>query len=275
MDLVIRPIEGLAEYHACEVLQRRIWNMPDELEVVPLHLLVTAHRNGGLLLGAFRGGELTGFVFGFPGLDAGGRPKHCSHMMGVVPELQNAGIGFRLKCAQREAVLAQGFDLATWTYDPLESRNARLNIHRLGAVCQTYIRDYYGPLTDGLNAGLPSDRFQVEWWIADRRVQERLDGVSGDAWSTSLPRVNATVRTSGGLLTPGVLSLELEADAIEVEIPADYQAIKAADAGLAMEWRMVMRTVFETCFAAGYRATGFRSSQLGESRRSFYVLAVE
>ncbi|MGD9316090.1 MAG: GNAT family N-acetyltransferase, partial [Anaerolineae bacterium] len=131
MNVLIRPLESIAEFHACEALQRRVWVLPDDLEVVPLHLLLTAQRNGGLVLGAFDGGELVGFLFGFPAYDQDGRPKHCSHMMGVDPDCQGAGIGYQLKLAQREFALAQGLDLVTWTYDPLESRNAYLNIHKL------------------------------------------------------------------------------------------------------------------------------------------------
>lgn len=271
MDLLIRPIASFSEYHACEALQRRIWNMPDELEVVPLHLLVTAHRNGGLLLGAFRG-QLVGFVFGFPGLDRQGRPKHCSHMMGVVPELQGTGIGFRLKLAQREAVLAQGFDRVTWTYDPLESRNAHLNIQRLGTVCREYLRDFYGPLADGLNAGLPTDRFQVDWCVADDRVAHRLAGETFEPWPTNLPRVNETIRAGGGLLAPGSLRLDPPAQLVRVEIPADYQALKAADPGLALEWRLATRALFEAYFAAGFRVVGHQNVKEGGQHHSFYVL---
>jgi predicted GNAT superfamily acetyltransferase len=273
-DLAIRPVESLAEYHACEALQRRIWSMPDDLEVVPLHLLVTAHRNGGLLLGAFRDGELAGFVFGFPGLDRSGKPKHSSHMMGVVPALQSTGIGFRLKCAQREAVLAQGFDLVTWTYDPLESRNAHLNIQRLGAVSGEYIRDYYGPLDDGLNAGLPTDRLQVEWRVASDRVAQRLAGESREPWPAELPRLNGTVLTEQELLAPGSLCLDPPAQVVAVEIPADYQVIKSADPGLALEWRMATRSIFEAAFAAGYWVTGHQNAHQGGHRRSYYVLEV-
>ncbi len=100
--------------------------------------------------------------------------KHCSHQLGVLPEWQSRGVGYALKVAQREAVLNQGVRLITWTYDPLESKNARLNIAKLGAVCNTYIRDYYGELRDDLNRGLATDRFQVDWWIASRRIETRL-----------------------------------------------------------------------------------------------------
>ena len=158
----IRPVSEQAEYLATERLQSEVWNLPD-VEIVPLHVLVTAAKNGGLLLGAFDGDRLAGFVFGFPGLTADGRLKHCSHMAGVHPDYRDQNLGYRLKLAQREVVLSQGIDLITWTFDPLEARNAWLNFHKLGAVCNTYLRNVYGDMRDGLNAGLPSDRLQVEW----------------------------------------------------------------------------------------------------------------
>ncbi|MGD9144723.1 MAG: GNAT family N-acetyltransferase [Anaerolineae bacterium] len=275
MNVLIRPLESIAEFHACEALQRRVWVLPDDLEVVPLHLLLTAQRNGGLVLGAFDGGELVGFLFGFPAYDQDGRPKHCSHMMGVDPDCQGAGIGYQLKLAQREFALAQGLDLVTWTYDPLESRNAYLNIHKLGGVCRTYIRDYYGPLDDGLNSGLPTDRFQVDWWITGDRVERRLAGQVGERVGSSALIVNATGQTSDGLLTPGLLALDADQPSLQVETPTDYQAIKAADPALALEWRLAMRQVFEACFATGYTVVDFLSCRTGSGRRSFYILRAD
>jgi chorismate synthase len=275
MMISIRPIQTIAEYHACEALQRRVWAMPDDLEVVPLHLLVTVHRGGGLLLGAFDGEELVGFVFGFPARGQDGKLKHGSHMLGVAPEYQSAGIGYQLKLAQREAVLGQGLELVTWTYDPLQSRNAYLNIHKLGAVCRTYFQDYYGPMTDALNAGLPSDRFQVDWWIATKRVERRLERGAGESVLGSAFQVNATGHTRDGLLTPCGFAERLEAPILQVEIPADFQPIKRAEPGLAREWRLAMRQVFETCFAAGYTVVDFLSQETDSGRHSFYILQTE
>ena len=181
----IRPVTDHAEYRAVESLQADVWNLPD-VEVVPLHMLVTAARNGGLLLGAFDGDRLAGFVFGFPGLTADGRLKHCSHMAGVHPDYRDQNLGYRLKLAQRAAVLSQGIDLITWTFDPLEARNAWLNFHKLGAICNTYLRNVYGEMRDGLNAGLPSDRLQVDWWIRSERVERRLRGEVSPSSNSSL-----------------------------------------------------------------------------------------
>jgi predicted GNAT superfamily acetyltransferase len=265
-------VHTIAEYHACEALQRRAWPMDDNLEVVPLHLLLSVHNNGGLLLGAFDGGDLVGFVFGYPGLTAEGKPKHCSHMMGVSPEVQSAGIGYRLKLAQRQAVLQQGFDLVTWTFDPLLGRNAYVNLHKLGIVSQTYLPDYYGPLTDGLNAGLPTDRLEVEWWVSSPWVQRRLAGEVAAPFPSAAVQANRTRRTAAGFLEPGPITLDVNAAAVLVEIPVDYQALKAAQATLAMDWRQATRQVFESYFAAVYVAVDFRSEQIEGERRSFYVL---
>ena len=274
MDILIRELTSLDDYRACEGLQRQVWSMGSELDVVPLHLLATAQRNGGLLLGAFHGTELVGFVFGFPGLTAEGTQKHCSHMMGVASNYRGLGIGYRLKLAQREFALDQGHILMTWTYDPLESRNANLNIGKLGAVCRAYIRDYYGPMTDGLNVGLPSDRFQAEWWITSDRVRSRLgDGVVVPP-AADLAQAIAASRTLDGFRAPGPLMLDCDAPSVAVEIPSDYQEIKAVDPVLALRWREATRQVFERYFGDGRAVVGFVHQRVGGELRSFYVLGM-
>jgi predicted GNAT superfamily acetyltransferase len=275
MEISIRPLSSLDEYTACEELQRRVWAMPDDLEVVPLHLLVAVEKNGGLLLGAFDGSELVGFVLGFPGLTREGKAKHYSHLMGVAPGYQSAGIGYHLKLAQRDFALSQGIDLVTWTYDPLESRNAYLNIRNLGAVSRTYIRDCYGPLTDGLSAGLPSDRLQVDWWIAPGRIAQRKIRAAAKPHASGVLQVNETGRTATGLLTPGALRLDTKAPLVQVEIPADYQSIKGADSDLALAWRQATREIFEFYFARDYSVVDFHSRLVEETRRSFYILQAE
>lgn len=272
MDVTIRSLETLAEVRACEDLQRQAWAMADDLEVVPLHLLVTAQRNGGLLLGAFDGESLVGFVFGFPGLTKEGKLKHCSHMMAVAPAYQSLGVGYQLKLAQRAQALAQRFDLITWTYDPLESRNAYLNLHKLGGVCRLYIRDYYGPMADGLNRGLPSDRFEVEWWLDGERVQRRLAGRAVPACPESALRVLETRATAAGLRAPSQSLLDVDAPHVLVEVPAEYQAVKGADSELALAWRLATRAVFEAYFAAGYTVVDFVSRLAEDERRSSYLL---
>jgi predicted GNAT superfamily acetyltransferase len=193
-------------------------------------------------------------------------------MMGVAPGYQGRGVGYQLKLAQREAVLEQGIDLVTWTYDPLESRNAFLNIRKLGCTCRTYVQDYYGPLSDGLSAGLPTDRFQVEWWIGSAAVHRRLAGLSNEQPVEAIVQVNATARTSGGRLVPGRVHLGIDARAIRVEIPANYQALKASDPALALEWRLAVREISEAYFSAGYAVVDFVHRRTRGGGRSHYVL---
>jgi predicted GNAT superfamily acetyltransferase len=275
LEIEIRPIETHDEYRAAEQLQREVWGLEDS-EIVPDHVLLTAQKNGGIVLGAFAitpgGGEqLVGFVFGFVGLTNDGSVKHCSHIAGVAPTYQNQNVGYRLKLAQRECVLGQGMDLITWTFDPLESRNARLNFHKLGVTCRTYLRNLYGDIRDALNAGLPSDRFQVDWRIASAHVANRLS----DRWTG--PSLSAL--RSGGVSVlnhalPGDMPrppkrvLPVTGDRLLIQIPARFQAIRAADLGLARAWREHTRGLFEAAFAAEYTVVDL----LFDQGQSYYLL---
>lgn len=278
---VIKLLESPEDMTVVEELQRAVWP-GSETDVVPAHMLITAVHNGGIVAGAFVEGQMIGFVFGFPGLEStpdGPRPKHCSHMMGIDPGYRDSGVGFALKRAQWQMVRHQGLDHITWTYDPLLSRNAYLNISKLGAVCNTYRRSEYGDMRDGLNAGLPSDRFQVDWWINTRRVERRLDKhprrpLKLDDFSKAElhplyePHVSAS-QQAGGWIRPPEHYPHLEGHLLLAEIPSDFNALKDADFPLARDWRFFSREVFETAFAAGYIVTDF----IFDAGRSFYVLS--
>jgi predicted GNAT superfamily acetyltransferase len=273
---VIRLLESPEDMPAVEALQRAVWP-GSETDVVPAHMLITAVHNGGLIAGAFVEDQLVGFVFGFPGIEFtpdGPRPKHCSHMMGIHPDQRNSGIGFALKRAQWQMVRHQGLDHITWTYDPLLSRNAYLNIAKLGAVCNTYRQSEYGDMRDGLNAGLPSDRFQVDWWINTRRVERRLGKRARrtlkleDFSKAELHPLYAPHRSDDHWLRPPEHFSPLEGNLTLAEIPTDFSALKDADFSLARDWRFFSRELFETAFSDGYIVTDFVFDQ----DRSFYVL---
>ena len=276
-NISIRALKDAAEFRQCEELQRRVWGMED-ISIVPLHLLLTAQKNGGLVLGAFdEQGTMVGFVFGFLGMTDQGQVKHCSHMAGVLPEYQGQQIGYRLKLAQREHVLAQGLDLATWTYDPLEGSNASLNIGKLGVICRTYLPDVYGDTGIQLHLGLPTDRFQIEWWVRSQRVEERLESRHGKltldkALDMGAEKVNRTEFDGRGLLRSETDDRAPGAEAVLIEIPADFQIIKSADMGLAREWRAQTREIFENCFGVGYTVTDFISEVQEGRRHNFYFL---
>jgi len=274
---VIKILETPEDMIAIEALQRAVWH-GSETDVVPAHLLITAVHNGGIVAGAFVDDRIIGFVFGFPGLEStpdGPRPKHCSHMMGVHPDYRDSGVGFALKRAQWQMVRHQGLDHITWTYDPLLSRNAYLNISKLGAVCNTYRRSEYGEMRDGLNVGLPSDRFQVDWWVNTRRVERRLSKrarrpLKLDNFSKAeLQPLYSLQDQAEGWLRPPEHFPALERHLVLAEIPSDFSALKEADFSLARDWRFFSREVFETAFEAGYIVTDF----VYDDGRSFYVLS--
>jgi predicted GNAT superfamily acetyltransferase len=278
--ITIRLLETSEEMSAVEALQREVWP-GSETDIVPAHLLITVVHNGGVVLGAFADESMVGFVFGFPGLEFtpdGPRPKHCSHMAGVHPDHRDQNIGFALKRAQWQMVRHQGLDHITWTYDPLLSRNAHLNIARLGAVCSTYLRSEYGDMRDGLNAGLPSDRFQVDWWINTKRVERRLGKRARPTLKLShLTKVGVRplyeLQAGGaGLPLPPEHIPVVESQLIAAEIPSDFMALKAADFGLARDWRFFSREFFETAFSKGYIVTDFVFDRGGTASRSFYIL---
>jgi predicted GNAT superfamily acetyltransferase len=280
--LDIRFLESADELAAVEKLQQLVWP-GDDIEIVPAHMLLAAVHGGGLLIGAFDGEKLVGFVFGFPGFDPGQqglRPRHCSHMAGVHPDYRDSGVGFKLKRAQWQMVRQQGIERITWTYDPLQSRNAKFNISKLGAVCNTYLPNYYGELRDGLNVGLPSDRFQVDWWVNSQRALHRLSKQPrppldlAHYLSAETPRANSTSINSVGLVTPCLLDVPAResADLLLLEIPSDFMTLKAADAALGLEWRQHTRTLFQGLFAAGYLVTDFIFLR-GSQPRSYYVLS--
>jgi len=278
MAVNIRILETPEEMVDVEELQRIVWP-GSETEVVPIHMLITAAHNGGLVLGAFDGEKMVGFAFGFPGLyevPDGPRLKHCSHMLAVLPELRDSGIGFALKRAQWQIVRKQGLDRITWTYDPLQSRNAYFNIARLGAVCNTYLREVYGEMRDGLNVGLASDRFQVDWWVNTQRVERRLGnrprgelGI-GDYDSAHIPYLYRVAGRPGTFVRPPEHFASPGETMLLAEIPSNFPALREADLALAIAWRAFTRQVFETCFAAGYLVTDVLYDKSGP--RSFYVL---
>ena len=286
----IRIIEDPDEMTAVENLQGIIWP-GDTRSIVPTHMILTAVHSGGLLLGAFDTQtpehNLVGFAFGFPGIyitPDGPRLKHSSHMLGVHPDHRNQGLGFALKRAQWQMVRHQGLDRITWTYDPLLSRNAHLNITRLGAVCNTYLENYYGEMRDSLNIGLPSDRFQVDWWINSERVFRRLSKRARQKLdlahflAAGIEPSNPTQINNKGFPIPGNAGDQTLEEAIQrveklllVEIPADYQRMRTVDRSLALEWRLHCRSMFSKLFNKGYLVTDFIYLP-GNYPRSFYVL---
>jgi len=240
----VRLARSHAEFAACEALSRDIWGAA-ERNVVPRELLLTMQLNGGLVHGAFLpDGRLVGFCFGFAGR-RDGQLRLCSHQLGVVPELRGAGIGIELKQAQRKDALRLGYPLVSWTFDPLEARNAYINLHRLGCIARLYDRNHYGEMEDELNRGLPSDRFEAEWWL-DR--PKPAAPVGQPAVMLRMSGDGAPIRERVDLaMAPAVL----------IAVPEDFQTVKKQNLALAQRWRLESRAALEAALNAGMIAVDF------------------
>jgi len=172
-QITIRKCAGMEELEACVALQKEVWNF-DDVDLVPLRMFVVSQKIGGQTIGAFHGDELVGFAFSIPGSRAGHAYLH-SHMLAVRNAFRNHGLGRRLKLAQREDAIRQGIELLEWTFDPLEIKNAHLNLSRLGAIARRYSVNHYGHSSSPLQGGLPTDRLVAEWWLKSKRVVDLLD----------------------------------------------------------------------------------------------------
>lgn len=261
-DISIRAITDIKGCFSFQAVVRQVWEAK-EIDILPAHALITIAKNGGLVLGAYapdgppESDGMVGIALGWPGLMQGqdGRPilKHCSHQVGVMPGWRGKGIGFHLKLAQRQAVIAQGAtELATWTYDPLQRVNAAFNIHRLGATSNTYMRDVYGKLDDAHNAGMPTDRLQVDWSLTSARVKTALAPKRQcSTWNLDEMEVLHS-QPAVGVRRPGMKDLRLEGAPVAVPIPDSVIALRERDMQVLLEWRLFLRSVFEQAFAAGY-----------------------
>jgi predicted GNAT superfamily acetyltransferase len=278
--IIIEPIttaEGAAEVLRVELVA---WDT-DPIGAVPVHIHMAMAKNGGVLLGAYHDGRLVGYTLGWLGLidphaerPATEQLKLVSHMTGVLPDYRDQGIGYRLKLAQREWALARNLELITWTYDPLESRNANLNLHRLGVVCRTYQRNVYGSMIDRVNAGVESDRFLVQWWITTPRVKNRLAAgpPSLTLATADAQLINPAVFDPQGYPHPAEETAAPSDSRVLVEIPARIQAIRRTSHELTAVWRAHTRNLFESLFAAGYQVTDLIYEPDPSRPRSFYLL---
>ena len=235
---------------AIEDLQERAWEM-DPRGIVPGALMGIIASGGGILLAAYdrdHGDQPVGFVLGLLAR-RDGCLYHASHMLATDPTYQGRGIGAALKRRQREVALAQGLDLMTWTFDPLIARNAHLNLHKLGAISRAYYEDYYGPMDDRFNGGLPTDRLLVEW-----RLNDPVPPVP-----VSVPAPPIPILIAEG----GKPALRLErvpvGAPLSVWVPKDSTAIKERDPAAALDWRLALRRALSWAFAHGYVARDFNA----------------
>jgi predicted GNAT superfamily acetyltransferase len=272
MSIEVRPVTTIAEGHLIEAIPCAAWE-GDLTIASPEHMTITvARENGGVVLMAWDGETAVGFCLGFLSyVGQQKRLKHHSHVTGILPAYRGKHVGEIIKWAQRQTVLSLDIDHITWTYDPLETRNGNLNLHKLGAVCTTYKRDVYGFINDGLNQGAPTDRFYVDWWLASTWVKDHAaktyQSQNKAEWmAAGAVIVNPPQQQESGWL-PGNF-VETDTKHVLVAVPKDYQAVKRAYPEAGLSWRLHTRQIFEWAFAAGYTAVDL----LVEKELCYYLL---
>lgn len=228
----IRPLTESEDLKTVVKLQREIWGFED-VDLLPLRLFVVASKIGGQVFGAFDGRQMVGFAVAIPGLKAGGKSYLHSHMLGVLPEYRNSGVGRTLKLTQRDDALRRGVSLIEWTFDPLEIKNAFFNMERLGAIVRRYVPNQYGTTSSPLHGGLPTDRCIAEWWIAS-------------------PRVNAIASGQPFERNP------VEA---RIAIPSDIASIRTDDPARARKIQQAACEQFRAAFDRGLAVIGFEKTE--------------
>jgi predicted GNAT superfamily acetyltransferase len=237
----IRPLHRPEELAEVVRMQEAIWGY-DATDLLPMRFLVVLNKVGGHVFGAYDGDGMIGFCFAIPGIKPGPEPYLHSHMLGVLPEYRDHGVGRRLKLRQREDALARGIQRIEWTFDPLELKNAFLNIERLGVIVRRYVPNQYGITASPLHGGLPTDRCYAEWWIDSPRVKGRLE---------NQPRVAASTAHVERITYPSCIGR------IRVEDPTAAREIQRANGAK-----------FEAAFARGLAVTGYEP---GETESSYLL----
>jgi predicted GNAT superfamily acetyltransferase len=271
-DIVVRLAGARADYDACVLLQRSVWGLEDIEVTSAIQLIATTHAGGMLHVAETADGRPVGFAYAFAAL-RGGIPHLHSDMLAVLPEYQQRGLGLRLKWAQREEALSRGLSLITWTFDPMQARNANLNLRRLGATATELLENFYGVTTAPLHHGLPTDRLLVRWDLAAPRVQELT--AQGEPTRTvpapEAPRINE-VKWQAGWPVSSEPRLDLETETLLLEIPPDWDILCRAAPRVADGWQAKVRQALLAYLGRGYVAADFAPTEEGGRRRPLYVL---
>jgi predicted GNAT superfamily acetyltransferase len=275
--ITIRDLQTLDDLKQVEAVEREVWGLSD-LDTLPLTLTMASLAAGSLWLGAFDGAKLVGFAFGFLGAEHGQLLVH-SHMLAVREPYRIFNLGHKLKLAQRDRVLAMRVDGVriaeiTWTFDPLQSRNAHLNFAKLGVISDTYKIDFYGPETSSVLHRNGTDRLWVRWPITSRRVQERAQGKGNrsemlDALST----IDPLIRFNGnGKPVRSDMPTALARQRVVIEIPSDITDIEKKDSALARQWRVDTRWAFTEALQSGFIVKEFCRTIRGQQGPGAYLL---
>src|SRR5271157_1932519 len=268
----IRDLKSIDDLSQLKAVEKEVWGMTDE-DTLPLTLAIACKAAGNIFVGAFDQDKLVGFVFGFLGREHGQTTIH-SHLLAVLDAYRHLDLGLRLKQAQRERAMAMGVHEMTWTFDPLQSRNAHFNFSKLGVVSDTYKVDFYGPETSSLLHRNGTDRLWVRWMLNSRRVRDRLARKNGRVETLDALRLLASLVRFDPSSKPGRADLaeSLARQRVSIEIPGDILEVERTDMGLAREWRDATRWAFREALKAGFVVAEFCRSIRGQQGPGAYLL---
>jgi len=293
-QITIRDLHTIDDLLQLKSVEKEVWGMADE-DALPLTLAIALKTAGNVFLGAFAQGkpsagkeksqkeQLVGFAFGFLGFEEGVTTIH-SHMLAVLEGYRHLDLGARLKQAQRERALAMGVREITWTFDPLQSRNAHFNFAKLGVLSDTYKVDFYGPETSSVLHRNGTDRLWVRWLLESKRVRDRLAAKNGGGKNTGVTSGRTETLDALRLLAPLVrfngngrparaeLGESLSRQRVSIEIPGDILAVERADMGLARQWRAATRWAFRESLKAGFVVAEYCRSVRGQQGPGAYLL---
>lgn len=265
MKITYKFLDTLEEYKACVKLQKAVWGFEDNLDMVPTPLLVVGRKNGGFLYGAFDEGKLVGFIYSILGYYKG-QFIHCSHMLAILPEYRDAGIGYHLKIMQREFALSQGIKLITWTFDPFQIKNAYFNTEKLGAIIRTYYIDLYGETSSPLHYGLPTDRMLAEWYLDSERVVQLTKGINQPL----------DVNLDKTIVVDVLQDYELDRLPLDqpflIKIPSNFAQISQDDKKFAFKILQRVRRIFLECFNNNFAVKRFCLSRKDNSINCYYYV---
>ena len=270
--ITIRELESFEDLQQVEAVEREVWGASAR-DTLPLTLIIASQAAGSLWIGAFDGALLVGFAFALFGMENGRLSLH-SHMLAVRESYRNHDLGYTLKLAQRERALGLGIHPMTWTFDPLQGRNAHLNFSKLGVVSDSYRPDFYGPETSSVLHRNGTDRLWVKWPMAARRVQIRLQGKDSrsealDSLSILIPLIHFN---GDGKPARSDLAAALSRQRIAIEIPSDITEVERKSPQLAQEWRSATRWAFTEALKAGFFVAEFCRTVRGQQGPGVYLL---
>ena len=257
-DIQIRDLTTIDEFRQVVALEQAIWGYTDQGDLVTVPVFIFTVHRGATLIGAFSADRMVGFAYAVMGMKDG-KPMQWSHMAGVLPEFRG-GLGYRLKLAQRERVIAQHLDLIEWTFDPLQAMNAHFNFAKLGCVADEYAANFYGESTSALHRGTPTDRLVASWRITEPHVVRRLEqppALRARAQEVmDAPVVNQT-RMAGSWREAVAIDVTRDDRRVWIEIPTGFTDMQQQAPERALKWRLDVRRMFEAYFGKGYRAVDF------------------